>query len=149
MPQIAGALTFFAGTLLLLSGATPGMDDRLHALYQFLPLIVVEASHLAGSVIGLGLLILARALFRRVHMAYHITFWLLSAGIFASLLKGLDFEEATVLAVVLGVLTLGRNAFHRPTAILSERVGPVWVVSIIGVISLAVWIGFVAYRNVD
>ena len=149
VPQIAGALTFFAGTLLLLSGATPGMDDRLHALYQFLPLIVVEASHLAGSVIGLGLLILARALFRRVHAAYHISFWLLTAGIFASLLKGLDFEEATVLAVVLGVLTLGRNAFHRPTAILSERVGPVWVVSIIGVISLAVWIGFVAYRHVD
>jgi phosphatidylglycerol lysyltransferase len=100
-------------------------------------------------VIGLGLLILARALFRRVHAAYHITFWLLTAGIFASLLKGLDFEEALVLAVVLGVLTLGRGAFHRPTAILSERVGPVWVVSIIGVISLAVWIGFVAYRHVD
>jgi phosphatidylglycerol lysyltransferase len=149
VPQIAGALTFFAGTLLLLSGATPGMDDRLHFLYNFLPLIVVEASHLAGSVIGLGLLILARALFRRVHAAYHITFWLLTAGIFASLLKGLDFEEALVLAVVLGVLTLGRGAFHRPTAILSERVGPVWVVSIIGVISLAVWIGFVAYRHVD
>jgi phosphatidylglycerol lysyltransferase len=149
VPQIAGALTFFAGALLLVSGATPGIDERLHALYQFLPLIVVEASHLAGSVIGLGLLILARALFRRVHAAYHITFWLLTAGIFASLLKGLDFEEATVLAVVLGVLALGRNAFHRPTAILSERVGPVWVVSIIGVITMAVWLGFVAYRRVD
>jgi phosphatidylglycerol lysyltransferase len=149
VPQIAGALTFFAGALLLLSGATPGVDERLHTLYQFLPLIVVEASHLAGSVIGLGLLILARALFRRVHAAYHITFWLLTAGIFASLLKGLDFEEATVLALVLGVLTLGRNAFHRPTAILSERVGPVWVASIIGVITLAVWVGFLAYRRVD
>jgi len=149
VPQIAGALTFFAGIVLLLSGATPSVDERLRTLYQFLPLIVVEASHLAGSVIGLGLLILARALFRRVRAAYHITFWLLTAGIFASLLKGLDFEEATVLALVLGVLTLGRNAFHRPTAILSERVGPVWIVSIIGVISLAIWIGFVAYRHVD
>jgi phosphatidylglycerol lysyltransferase len=149
VPQIAGALTFLAGTVLLLSGATPAVDERLHTLYQFLPLIVVEASHLAGSVIGLGLLILARALFRRVHAAYHISFWLLTAGIFASLLKGLDFEEATILALVLGVLTLGRGAFHRPTAILSERVGPVWVVSIIGVITLAVWVGFVAYRRVD
>ena len=149
VPQIAGALTFLAGALLLLSGATPGVDERLHALYQFLPLIVVEASHLAGSVIGLGLLILARALFRRVHAAYHITFWLLTAGIFASLLKGLDFEEASVLALVLGVLALGRNAFHRPTALLSERITPVWIVSIIGVIVTAVWIGFIAYRHVD
>jgi phosphatidylglycerol lysyltransferase len=149
VPQIAGALTFLAGTLLLVSGATPGIDERLHALYQYLPLIVVEASHLAGSVIGLGLLILARALFKRVHAAYHIAFWLLTAGIFASLLKGLDFEEATALAIVLGVLALGRNAFHRPTAILSERVSPVWIVSIVGVITFAVWIGFVAYRRVD
>ena len=149
VPQIAGALTFLAGTLLLLSGATPGVDARLETLYRFLPLIVVEVSHLAGSVIGLGLLILARALFRRVHAAYHITFWLLTAGIFASLLKGLDFEEAIILGLVLSVLTLGRKAFHRPTAILSERVTPVWVASIVGAITMAVWIGFIAYRHVD
>lgn len=149
VPQVAGSLTFLAGALLLLSGTTPGVHERLDVLYRFLPLIVVEFSHLAGSVIGLGLLILARALFRRVRAAYHITFWLLLAGVFASLLKGIDFEEATILALVLGVLTLGRNAFHRPTAILSERVTPVWIVSIVGVIAVAVWIGFVAYRRID
>ncbi len=92
---------------------------------------------------------LSRALFRRVEAAYHITFWLLVAGIIASLLKGLDFEEAIILALVLGILTLGRRAFHRPTAILSERFTPVWAVSICGVIAVAVWIGFIAYRRVD
>jgi phosphatidylglycerol lysyltransferase len=100
-------------------------------------------------VIGLGLLVLARALFRRVEAAYHITFWLLVAGIVVSILKGLDFEEASILVLVLGVLTFGRRAFHRPTAILSERFTPVWVVSIVGVIAVAVWIGFIAYRHVD
>jgi phosphatidylglycerol lysyltransferase len=149
VPQIAGALIFLAGTLMLISGATPGVDERLGALYRFLPLAVVEISHLAGSVIGLGLLVLARALFRRVQGAYYISFWLLVAGIVTSLLKGLDFEEAIILALVLGVLTLGRRAFHRPTAILSERFTPVWIVSITGVITLAVWIGFVAYRHVE
>jgi len=149
VPQVAGALTFLAGTLLLLSGATPGVDKRLEALYHFLPLAVVEVSHLAGSVIGLGLLILARALFKRVQAAYHISFWLLVGGIIASLLKGLDFEEAILLALVLGVLTLGRNAFHRPTAILNERVTPVWIASIVGVVTLAIWFGFIAYRHVD
>ncbi|HEY6482545.1 MAG TPA: bifunctional lysylphosphatidylglycerol flippase/synthetase MprF [Steroidobacteraceae bacterium] len=149
VPQIAGALTFFAGALLLLSGSTPAINYRLHTLYHFLPLIVVEASHLAGSVIGLGLLILARALFRRVQAAYHITVWLLVAGIAASLLKGIDFEEAMILALVLGVLTLGRNAFHRPTALLSEPITPVWIASIVGVITMAVWVGFIAYRHVS
>jgi phosphatidylglycerol lysyltransferase len=149
VPQIAGSLTFLAGAVLLLSGTTPSVETRLAILDRFLPLAVLEVSHLAGSIIGLGLLVLARALFRRVAAAYHITFWLLVAGIIVSILKGLDFEEASILILVLGVLTFGRRAFHRPTAILSERFTPVWIVSIVGVIAGAVWIGSVAYRHVD
>src|SRR4029077_18573359 len=149
VPQIAGALTFLAGALLLFSGATPAVDERLAYLDRFLPLAVLEVSHLAGSLIGLGLLVLARALFRRVQAAYHISMWLLLAGIAASLLKGLDFEEATLLALVLGVLALGRRAFYRPTQILSERFTPVWVVAITGVITMAVWIGALSYRHVE
>jgi phosphatidylglycerol lysyltransferase len=149
VPQIAGALTFLAGTLLLFSGATPAVDERLAFLDQFLPLPVLEVSHLAGSLVGLGLLVLARALFRRVQAAYHISVWLLIAGIFASLLKGLDFEEASLLVLVLGVLVLGRRAFYRPTAILSERFTPVWVVSIAGVIAMAAWLGVVSHRHVS
>ena len=147
VPQIAGALTFLAGALLLFSGATPAIDERLAFLDRFLPLAVLEVSHLTGSVVGLGLLVLARALFRRVQAAYHISVGLLIAGIFASLLKGLDFEEASLLVLVLGVLVLGRRAFYRPTAILSERFTPVWIASIAGVIAMAVWIGIVSYRH--
>ena len=147
VPQVAGALTFLAGALLLISGATPAIEERLAFLDRFLPLAVLEVSHLAGSVIGLGLLVLSRALFRRVEAAYLITLWLLIAGIFASLLKGLDFEEATLLALVLGVLVLGRRAFYRPTAILSERFTPAWVASIVGVVALAIWLGVVSYRH--
>jgi phosphatidylglycerol lysyltransferase len=149
VPQIAGALTFLAGALLLFSGATPGVDERLEYLDQFLPLAVLEVSHLTGSIVGLGLLVLARALFRRVRGAYYISVWLLLAGIFASLLKGLDFEEATLLLVVLGVLVLGRRAFYRPTAIREERFTPVWVASIVGVITMALFIGVVSYRHVS
>ena len=148
IPQIAGGLTFLGGALLLFSGATPAVDERLAFLDRFLPLAVLEASHLAGSLVGLGLLVLARALFRRVRAAYHICVWLLLAGIFASLLKGLDVEEAVLLTLVLGVLMLGRRAFYRPTAILAERFTPVWVVSITGVVALAVWIGVVSHRHV-
>src|SRR5262249_7980545 len=74
--------------------------------------------------------------------------WLLVAGMIASLLKGLDFEEAIILALVLGVMGLGRRSFYRPTAILSERFTPVWIASIVGVIVMAVWIGYMAYRRI-
>jgi phosphatidylglycerol lysyltransferase len=149
VPQVAGTLTFFAGFILLVSGATPSIDARLTVLRQFLPLAILELSHLAGSVIGLGLLVLSRALFRRVQVAYHISFWLLAAGIAASLLKGLDFEEATVLAIVLAVLVLGRRAFYRPTSILAEPFTPIWAVSIAGVIATAIWVSFLAFRHIE
>lgn len=149
VPQVAGTLIFVCGVVLLVSGATPAVDERLKTLYDVLPLGVIEVSHLAGSAIGLGLIVLARALFRRVHMAYHISFWLLVAGIGASLLKGLDFEEAIFLSLTLGVLTLGRRAFYRPTSILEERFTPIWAVSVAGVIAAAIWILMLAYRHVE
>ncbi|MGA7540057.1 MAG: bifunctional lysylphosphatidylglycerol flippase/synthetase MprF [Steroidobacteraceae bacterium] len=147
-PQIAGALTFFAGTVLLVSAATPGIDSRLALLYRFMPLAVLEASSLLASIIGLGLVVLARALFRRVKAAYYLSAWLLVCGIVASLLKGLIYEAAIVLTLVLAVLMLGRRAFYRPTAILDERFTPVWVASVAGAIILSIWIGFLVYRNV-
>jgi phosphatidylglycerol lysyltransferase len=149
VPQVAGTLTFLGGFILLVSGATPSIDARLTVLRRFLPLAILELSHLAGSVIGLGLVVLSRALFRRVQAAYHISFWLLAGGIAASLLKGLDFEEATILAIVLAVLVLGRRAFYRPTSILDERFTPIWAVSIAGVIATAIWVSFLAFRHIE
>ena len=149
VPQVAGTLTFLSGVLLLISGSTPAVELRLDVLRHILPLPILEASHLAGSAIGVGLIVLARALFRRVQAAYHISFWLLVAGIGASLLKGLDFEEGIALGIVLVVLTLGRRAFYRPTSILEERFTPIWAVSIAGVIATAIWIAMFAYRHVE
>jgi phosphatidylglycerol lysyltransferase len=149
VPSIVGAMTFVAGAVLLASGATPELDTRLAPLESLLPLAVVELSHLAGSIIGLALLILARALFRRIRAAYHITFWLLVAGAAASLLKGFDYEEAIMLGVVLGVLELGRNGFYRRASILEQRFTPTWVASLIGVVAASVWIGLTTYRHIE
>jgi phosphatidylglycerol lysyltransferase len=149
VPQVSGALVFLAGFLLLVSGATPTIDQRLSVLRDILPLVVLELSHLAGSVIGLALLILARALFRRLAAAYQVTVWLLAAGMVTSLLRGLQIEQALLLGLVLLVLWLGRRAFYRPAEILAQRFTPVWIVSLAIVISTALWIGFFANRHVD
>jgi phosphatidylglycerol lysyltransferase len=149
VPQVSGALVFLAGFLLLVSGATPTIDQRLSVLRDILPLVVLELSHLAGSVIGLALLILARALFRRLAAAYQLTVWLLAAGMMTSLLRGLEIEQALLLGLVLLVLWLGRRAFYRPAQILAQRFTPTWIVSLAIVISTAVWIGFFANRHVD
>ncbi|MBX5463242.1 MAG: bifunctional lysylphosphatidylglycerol flippase/synthetase MprF [Steroidobacteraceae bacterium] len=148
VPQLAAALVFLAAVVLLLSGATPGIDTRLAEIRHVLPLPVLELSHLAGSAIGMALLILARALARRVNAAYHIAVWLLMAGIVASLLKGLDFEEAILLAGVLGILYLGRCSFYRSSALMHERFTPGWIASIVAVLIAVTWVGFLAHREV-
>lgn len=149
VPQITGSLVVAAGFLLLVSGATPTLDARLSILRDVVPLVVLEFSHLAGSVIGLALLILARALFMRVRAAYQLTVYLLLAGMVTSLLRGLEIEQVVLLVVVLAILWLGRRAFYRPAEILSQRFTPTWIVSLAIVISTAIWIGFFAYRHVD
>ena len=146
-PQLVGILVFVAGAVLLLSGATPAIDARLGRLTQVVPLPLLELSHLAGSVIGVGLLVLARALFRRVAAAYHLTFWLLTGGIAASLLKGLDVEEALYLGLVLLVMWLARRAFYRPSTIMSQRFTPGWIASVLIIVALTLWIGWAGARH--
>jgi len=148
-PQIVGTLVLLAGVVLLISGATPALESRQSILRDLLPLPVLEMSHLIGSICGLGLLVLARALYRRVREGYQLAVALLIAGIIASLLKGLDYEEALVLAIVLAVLWLGRGAFHRPASIMEERFTPMWIVGIVGALGAVAWISYFAHRHVQ
>lgn len=148
VPQAVALLVFGAGFLLLLSGATPGMSSRLAALDRFLPLSVLELSHLAGSAVGVLLLILARGLVLRLDAAWQLTMSLLGAGILASLLKGLDFEEALFLAAAMLPLWWTRKQFYRKSSLLSEPLSPAWFASAGIAIGASIWIGMLAYRHV-
>ncbi|HZR47049.1 MAG TPA: lysylphosphatidylglycerol synthase domain-containing protein, partial [Candidatus Manganitrophaceae bacterium] len=94
VPRVLAFTTFIAGALLLFSGATPGVSGRIARLKGVLPFPLIATSHFLGSLAGIGLLLLARGLQRRLDVAYHFTGALLTAGIFFSLLKGFDYEEA-------------------------------------------------------
>ncbi len=113
-----------------------------------MPLPILELSHLAGSATGVGLLILARGLSLRLDGAWHVTLWLLVVGIFASLLKGLDYEEAIILGCMLIALVSARAQFHRRASFLEERFSAGWTASLIVAIGLTIWLGLLAHRHV-
>ena len=129
-PQVLAVAAFVSGAVLLFSAATPLVPARLAALHRFLPLGVIESSHLLGAVCGVGLLLVARGLQMRLSAAWRVAAWLLAAGILASLLKGLDWEEALIVAATLGAVPASRGRFYRGTALRDEPYTPGWLAAI-------------------
>jgi len=148
-PRVLAILTFLGGLVLLFSGATPASGPRLALLGRVVPLQVIEASHFLASVAGAGLLLLSQGLARRLDGAYYLASILLIVGITGSMLKGFDYEEATLLLIVLAVLWRARPAFDRRAAFLETRFSSTWTTAVIGAIGTSVWLGFFAFKHVD
>lgn len=148
-PWVGSAMVFAAGAVLLVSGSLPARGERLHWLGGVMPLPLLEVSHLAGSLIGLALLVLSQALLRRVAAARRLAVLLLIAGAAASLVKGLDVEEAAIALLTVGVLHAGRAAFHRPARWEPTDLGPAAWLGIGAVVLASVWVGLFSYRHVE
>ena len=149
LPQILSIATFVGGVILIASGATPAVRSRVTALDSVLPLGIIELSHFAASLAGAALVILAWAIRRRLDAAYALTIATLAIGVVASLLKGLDWEEAFALTLVLAALIPSRRAFYRKAAITSEPFSNGWLAAVILVGVITTWLAFFSYRNVD
>jgi phosphatidylglycerol lysyltransferase len=147
-PQVLSFAVFAAGAVLLFSGATPEIDSRMEWLRDVVPLPVLEISHIAGSAIGVGLLILARGLYQRLDAAWWVTMLLLAVGIAASLLKGFDYEEATLLGILMLLLALSAARFYRRAPLLEQPFSLGWMLCIALVLGLAVWIAKICYSDV-
>ena len=148
-PRVLAIVTFLGGLVLLFSGATPASGTRLALLGRVLPLQVIEASHFLASVAGAGLLLLSQGLRRRLDGAYYFASALLVLGITASMLKGFDYEEATLLLLVLAVLWRARPAFDRRAAFFETRFSAPWVAALIGAVGASVWLGLFAFKHVE
>lgn len=148
-PRLLTISVFLAGVMLLFSGATPSIEERLASLRHVLPLPIIELSHFAGSVIGVLLLILSRGLQRRIETAYYITAALLSVGIITSLLKGFDYEEAIFLTVMLALLLPARKQFYRHGALFTDRFSPKWLLAIALVLAATFWLMAMAHKATD
>ena len=149
IPQVLGLTAFFGGVILLFSGATPAIAQRLDWLEHILPLPFLEFSHFMASLAGMGLLLLGRGLQRRLYLAYVLTAILLIVGIAGSLAKGLDYEEALALLLVLVALLPARRHFYRKASLLSQPLNGGWIAAILIILFCTFWIGFHAFRNVE
>ncbi|MCG6923013.1 MAG: bifunctional lysylphosphatidylglycerol flippase/synthetase MprF [Acidobacteria bacterium] len=149
VPRLLAVFVFLAGAVLLFSGATPAEHTRLRWLEGFLPLGVLEVSHFLGSVVGVGLLLLSRGIARRLDASWHLAVVGLVLGMLASLFKGGDYEEATLLGLLLVALLRARGEFDRRAAFFAGRFSPGWAAAVVAVVGASVWLGFFSFRYVD
>ncbi len=149
VPMVAAGVTAVAGTILLVSGALPTDSKSLGALREVLPLSFVEASHLAGSAVGVLLLLVSRGLFRKLYRAWVVAMLLMVAGFAASLAKGLDTHEAFGMLATIAVLALFRGAFYRVSGASIFRLNIPWLVSVVALLAVIFWIGLFAYSHVQ
>ncbi|MDX1927629.1 MAG: bifunctional lysylphosphatidylglycerol flippase/synthetase MprF [Pirellulaceae bacterium] len=149
LPRVMSVMVFAAGIVLLLSGATPSENGRLKWLRELIPLPVIEISHFLGSVVGVALLLLAIGLRRRVQEAFWMCIGLLIAGVVFSLVKGLDYEEAIILSVMLGLLAISKRHYYRHGAIWASRFTPQWFMGVFIVIAGSVWLTIFSYKQID
>lgn len=149
VPPLMAGLVFAAGVILLISGAAPETDWRLEILERIVPLTVLELSHSLGSLLGLLLLVLARGLYRRLSIAWYVSMIALASAVVVSLVKGLDYEEAAIVAVVLAVLGPCRGEFYRRARIADLRVSFGWLLAIGAVLGGIVWITLFTTKHVE
>ncbi len=148
-PRVLAMFIFLAGALLLVSGATPTEPHRLAWIDRHVPLVLVEAGYLIGSLAGVGLLIVSHGVARRLDIAFVFAMTSLGLGIAASLLKGADYEEAALLGALAVALFASRPAFDRKADFWAARFSPGWIFGVVSVVGAAVWLGFFAFQHVE
>jgi phosphatidylglycerol lysyltransferase len=149
VPRVISLITFFAGASLLFSGVMPAVDSRLMFFKQYVSLPIFEISHFAASLIGIGLLFIARGLQRCIEAAYVVTVVLLSLGIIFSLLNGFAYKEAIILTFILCMLIPARDYFFRKAVLLNELFTLGWGISITIIIVCSLYLGYIVYSNTE
>ena len=147
-PTAVTLLVCVTGLVLLVSGALPGVKTRLTDLDGLVPLPFIEGSHLAGSLIGTALLLVAPALNARLRSGFDMARLLLAGAAVFSLLKGFDYEEAGLTLAVLAVLHYAQGGFYRRGRLASEPIDWGWLAVAAIAVALSIWAGFFAYQRV-
>ena len=125
--HLVAFLTALMGAVNVLSALTPSLRGRLLLLEQYSPFSITTGGHLTSALAGFALLLLSESLWRKKQVGWALTLAILIISILTHLLKGLDYEEATLAALLSALLIYLRPHFHALSDPPSVRAG-LWVV---------------------
>jgi lysyl-tRNA synthetase class 2 len=112
-PLVLAALVAVAGILDIASAVTPELASRVQLIEGVAPDAVPGLASALIVPTGLALIVLARGLWRRRRRAWQVTVALVLVAAVLHILKGLDYEEATVSIALALALVARRHDFDR------------------------------------
>jgi lysyl-tRNA synthetase, class II len=127
------------GAIGIASALTPEMADRYRIVRGVLPPGFPTAARIGALAFGIVLIWLARSLAQRKRRAWQLAVAVVLASAVAHLLKGLDFEEATISLLLLVALVRYRDRFDVPGDPASTR--PLLVLAAVVATGIAVVLG--------
>lgn len=148
-PQLMSLVVVFGGMVLLFSIAVPAPSERLASLGAVLPLPFLELAHALTGATGVGLVVLARGLSLRLAVAYRWASTLLGVGVAALLLKGLIYEGAAVITVILVVLSYTHPEFRRDGTLFNQGYPMEWTSTLTALLAVTMWLGLLSYKPAD
>lgn len=147
VPKLMAVLMMLAGAFLLASVLSPIDPEAMPFVRQWLPLQVVELSHLAGVATGVLLIFAARGLWERLDTAWYMALGLLVAGAILSMTRELAVGVAEVLILCALILLPCKRAFNRRSRILNMTIKPGWLLITATLLLLIASAGFYFYER--
>jgi phosphatidylglycerol lysyltransferase len=148
-PNLLAVLVAGAGVMLLASGALPSDPERFAWLARNAPILLIEVSHFASSLLGVVLVMLAFGLSRRLGAAWAASLVVLSAAAILALFKGFDWEESLTLLVIFALAVPCREAFPRWARLTRMEITPGWMLSALAAVAGAGLAGWWSFQNLD
>ncbi|MEM8563534.1 MAG: bifunctional lysylphosphatidylglycerol flippase/synthetase MprF [Pseudomonadota bacterium] len=149
VPPTIGTVVFLVGAYLTIGAAIPLEYFWGSAVNSAIPLPLLEMSHLTSSAIGLGLLLLARGLFRRLQGAHRATIALLVLGAISIFLHRDSALQAALLLALALLMWTARAEFYRGRSLREQLLDWVWVLNITAVLALGIALGMFVHRHVE
>lgn len=144
--RIVASAVAVGALILLLSGATPAIPERIRWLSQLTPIGVIEVSHLLSVMLAAIMLYLVRGLLRGYRSAMLLTTGLLCASMITHILKGADIEESALAMILVMMLLLSANHFSRRGTLTFGW--EILLAVFAGTFCLFLFTGFAAFENV-
>jgi len=132
-------IIFISGVIDIVSAALPALPSRIRVLEKLLPEAALNISNFFVFFTGLLLIILSVYLLKGVRRAWRISVFLLLLTCIAHLVKGIDYEEASVSMLALISLLFTYRLYNvKAMPVYRQNWWKIWVVGLLILILSAV-----------